>query len=245
MLKKVILGVLLVIILAAAGFTVWAMNAAGPMPDAQAALRSSDTVQVTAAEWLVFRPDGPVPATGFILYPGGRVDYRAYAPYAHQVAQQGYLVVVVSAPLNLAVLSPDSAGGVMEAFPEVSNWIVGGHSLGGAMAARYAARHSEQVHGLVLLAAYPSDSDSLAEAEIKVLSLYASNDGLATVDKIASTRTLLPASTNFVEIAGGNHAQFGWYGEQSGDGPADITREEQHAIIVAKTVDFLSSFQSQ
>jgi hypothetical protein len=230
----------LVLILAVAAFVVWASAAAGPMPEALTALESDAQVQVETEPWLIFRPTGGQPAVGLVLYPGARVDPRSYAPAAHTLAGEGYLVVIVPMPLNLAVFAPDRAAEVMAAFPEIGRWAVGGHSLGGAMAARFAYQNPDAVQGLVLWAAYPASTDDLSGHSAAVTSIYATEDGLTTEDKIAASRPLLPPDTSWVAIDGGNHAQFGWYGPQAGDGTATISREEQQKQIVAATLELLS-----
>jgi hypothetical protein len=114
------LGLLfLLLLLALASFVIWASMSASPMPKALVALQSDAQVQVEAEGWLIFRPVGGEPAVGLILYPGGRVDPRAYAPPARAIAAEGYLVVMVPMPLNLAFFGPDRAAEVMAAFPEV------------------------------------------------------------------------------------------------------------------------------
>lgn len=238
--KKFILGILIVLVLIGAGFVAWGYTPLGPMPEAQAALQSDAQVKVEQGRWLVFNPVGITPQTGFIYYPGGRVDYRSYAPYAHAMAERGFLVVIVPMPLNLAVFGSGSASAVQAAYPEVQSWAVGGHSLGGAMAAHFAFQHPQGVSGLILFAAYPASSDSLANTNIKVMSIYGTNDGLATQGKIDASRQLLPASTQWLAIQGGNHAQFGWYGVQPGDNPASISREQQQVEAVDATVAFLA-----
>ncbi|MBE0697841.1 MAG: hypothetical protein IH586_13045, partial [Anaerolineaceae bacterium] len=124
LIKKVVIALLLLLILAGVGFTIWASNAAKPMPEALFALKSDSAVLVTSASWTEFQPVGKKPDTGLIFYPGGRVDYRAYAPYLHALAKEGYLVVLVPMPLNLAVFGSDKAGDVIKAFPEVKNWVL-------------------------------------------------------------------------------------------------------------------------
>ncbi|MEJ2736932.1 MAG: alpha/beta hydrolase [Anaerolineae bacterium] len=230
----------LVLILALGGFVIWASMAATPMPEALSALQSDAQVEVETEPWLVFRPVGGNPTVGLILYPGGRVDARAYAPTARALAQEGFLVVIVPMPLNLAIFGPDRAAEVMVAFPDIGRWAVGGHSLGGAMSARFAYQNSEAVEGLVLWAAYPASTDDLSGYSLRVTSIYGTRDGLATEDKIAVSRPLLPLDTSWVAIEGGNHAQFGWYGPQSGDQAATISREEQQKQIVAATLALLS-----
>jgi hypothetical protein len=217
---------LLIPVLVLAGLVVWAETPLGPLPEAQAALQPDREVQVQSGPWLVFTPAEQA-ETGLILYPGGRVDPRSYAPLARAVSEEGYLVVIVPMPLNLAVFDPNEASQVIDAFPEIQAWALGGHSLGGAMAARFAYRSPGQVDGLVLLAAYPADSDDLSGSRIKVVSIYGTLDGLATLEKIESSRPLLPADTRWVAIEGGNHAQFGWYGDQPGDNPAAIGQSAQ------------------
>ena len=58
---------------------------------------------------------------------------------------------------------------------------------------------------------------------------------VATLDDIGQSRAHLPPDTAFVSIEGGNHAQFGWYGDQRGDHPATIPRPEQQRAIVDAT----------
>jgi dienelactone hydrolase len=232
-----------VVLLAAAGFVVWATAIPEPMPQALASLEPGDQVQIETEPWLVFRPEGQEPTTGLILYPGGKVDPRAYAPAARALAEKGYLVVVVPMPLNLAVFGADQAAEVIAAFPEIRHWAIGGHSLGGAMAARFALQHPDAVEGLALWAAYPASSDDLSGKSAAVVSISGTRDGLATPDKIAASRPLLPADTRWVAIEGGNHAQFGWYGDQAGDNEATISRENQQQQIIAATADLLGSLE--
>jgi hypothetical protein len=233
----VFLGLLGTLVL---GFVVWGSTPAKPMPEALTALQSDSTVTVETGNWLVFTPLVSHPVTGFIIYPGGRVDYRAYGPAAHQIAAHGYLVVIVHEPLNLAVFNPAAAADVIAAFPEILHWAVGGHSLGGSMAANFVHSHPGTVQGLVLWASYPAGSDNLSSSGIKDLSISGTLDGLSTPARIDASHALLPADTIFVSIEGGDHAQFGWYGPQSGDNPATISREDQQNQIVRLTLDFLA-----
>lgn len=230
---------LLLPIVAVAGFLVWASTGPAPMPEALAALQPDGQVEVETEPWLIFSPADQEPTTGLVLYPGGRVDARAYAPTAREVAREGYLVVITPMPLNFAFLAPDRALEVIAAFPEVETWAVGGHSLGGAMSARLAYQNPGGVQGLVLWAAYPAASDDLSQHDLAVTSIYGTRDGLATGEEIDASRPLLPAGTEWVAIEGGNHAQFGWYGSQSGDNAATISRAEQQQEVVAATVQLL------
>ncbi len=242
---KWILAFLAVVVLLLSGFIIWAETPLGPSPEAEAALASDMQVRVTTANWLVFEPANTQPTTGLIIYPGGHVDYRAYAPQARAIAAQGYLVVVPHMPLNLAVFDPGVAGRVIAKYPHIQQWAVGGHSLGGSMAANFIAGNPGAAGGLVLWASYPAGSDDLSRQDLKVVSIYASNDGVASLDDIRGAQSLLPAATQWVEIAGGNHAQFGWYGPQGGDNPAGIDPLAQQEQTVAATVALLKVLGSE
>lgn len=239
-LRVALIGLLVVLILAVGGFVVWAETPLGPMPEAIAALESNAEVAVQTEPWLLFAPAEKTPSVGLIFYPGGRVDPRSYAPAARAIAAQGYLVVIPPVPLNLAVFAPDIAADVIAANPAIKRWFVGGHSLGGAMAASFAYNHPDAVDGLVLWASYPaSPSDFSQRPDFPVLTVYGSAD--MGLDGIEASRSLLSPTTDWVEIAGGNHAQCGWYGSQPGDNPATISREDQQAQLIAATVDFLAA----
>lgn len=234
-----ILAIVILLLGITGGFTLWANTPPAPMAEAITALQSDAQVNVSGDAWLVFEPVGGGTDTALILYPGGRVDYRSYAPAAQAIAAQGYRVILVKAPFNLMVFDPDLAAEVIDAYPDVQNWVVGGHSLGGAMAALYADEHPEVIDGLLLWAAYPAEKNDLSDENIEVASIFATLDGLATGDKIDASRALLPADTTWVSIQGGNHAQFGWYGNQSGDLAPTISREQQQQIIIDASVDLL------
>jgi pimeloyl-ACP methyl ester carboxylesterase len=157
------------------------------------------------------------------------------------LAEAGHLAVVVPAPFGLAVLAPDSADAVIAAHPEVQHWVIGGHSLGGAMAAQYAHGHGEVIDGLVLWAAYPTEDTDLSDADIASASILATEDGLATAEEVTGAASRLPPGTAFVTVEGGNHAGFGWYGEQGGDGTATISREAQQEQVTEATLAVLDA----
>ena len=203
------------------------------MPEAMRALEPDASVQVNRERWIVFEPIEPTSESGFIFYPGGRVLPEAYAPLARALAEEGHLSVIVPMPLNLAVLNPKAARDVISAFPSVRTWVIGGHSLGGVMAARYAYHHQELVDGLALLAAYPEAHIDLSESGLAVATIYGDRDGLLTANEVERSLNQLPSDTQAVLIEGANHAQFGWYGEQACDRPARISRPEQHARVVS------------
>ena len=229
-----------VLIVIAIVFVAWAQDALPADDVALQALESDSLVAVIEESGLIlFTPLNSEFDTGFVFYPGGRVDYRAYAPVLNQIAREGYFVALVPVPLNLAILDTNAASDVMGLYPEIRYWVVGGHSLGGVSSASYAVDHLDKVDGLVLWAAYPGN-DMLAKADIKVMSIYGTND-MAGIEPFDKSRSQLPIDTEFVVIEGGNHAQFGSYGPQPGDNPATISPEDQWAQITEATVRFLES----
>jgi hypothetical protein len=237
--NKIIIGVLLAVIIVLVGFVVWAETPPSPMPEAYDALKSDSSVTVSVSNWLVFSPASSNVSTGFIIYPGGRVDFRSYAPAAHTIAAEGYLVVIPLMPLNLAVFGEGTANDVIGHYPNISFWAIGGHSLGGTMAAQFAFENPSKIKGLVLWAAYPASGTDLSKSNLLVTTIHGSNDGLVSTVQIDDSLKLLPPSTLRVEIAGGNHAQFGWYGDQAGDNAATITRVAQQNLTVNATVQLL------
>ena len=179
------------------------------------------------------------PTTGLIFYPGGKVEYTAYAPLLRACAENGILCALVRMPGNLAVLDANAADGLQQEHPEITTWYVAGHSLGGAMAANYAAEHSENFAGLILLAAY--STKDLTGTPLRVLSVYGSEDGVMNRDSYEKNRANLPADTTEVILDGGCHAQFGNYGPQDGDGIPTISGEEQ----IRQTAEAIAVFVSQ
>jgi hypothetical protein len=234
-----------------------------PLPEALDALVSDDAVtvtQVTVGEWTSpdnfyykFVPNGITPTIGFIIYPGACVDPGAYAPAAHAIAAEGYLTVIVKMVEDIAFFSYTRAQKVINDHPGIEEWTIGGHSLGGTSACAYiyadpyGGNPAKDIDGVVLWAAYPASDNSLANKIIKSLSIYGTKDGLVTADEIEISRLNLPPYTQWGEITGGNHTQFGYYWDginenflQPDDNPADITREEQQNITIQNTVAFLN-----
>jgi pimeloyl-ACP methyl ester carboxylesterase len=198
-----------------------------------------------AGQWVTFTPASAAPKSAFIFYPGGHVDYRAYAPLASMIASGGYMVTIVKMPLSLAVFGVNKADEVIAAYPDIKYWVIGGHSLGGSMAANYARNHPDEVQGLVLWASYPASSDDLSKTELKVLSVYGSNDHVLGMDTYKATKPLLPAGTIFEVIDGGNHAQFGNYGSQPGDGTATISTDVQQVMVAELTVRIMQAVEGE
>lgn len=251
--------ILVCLVISAAAFCGWALSGPRATEQALAALVGEgdagfygagydglgyESVNATEGDWLTFTPAAE-PTAGLILYPGARIDPRAYASVARAIAAEGILVVIVPMPLNLAILGAERASQVMADYPGVSRWAIGGHSLGGAMAARYAYSHPQAVAGLLLWAAYPAADNDLSERDLRVVSLYGTRDGLATAADIEASRALLPADAQFIAIEGGNHAGFGSYGAQPGDLVAEITPAEQQRQVIAGSLMLIKAISQQ
>ena len=175
---------------------------------------------------------------GVIFYPGGKVEHTAYEPLMRALAERGILAVLVRMPHNLAVLKSNAADGIPEQFPEVERWYMAGHSLGGSMAASYIAKHQGEFDGLILLAAY-STAD-LSASGLEVASIYGSLDGVMNRDKYGEYLINLPADLSETVIDGGNHAGFGMYGEQKGDGEATLTATDQIELAAEIIKNFVN-----
>ena len=200
---------------------------------------------LTSTENVQFLNDSPIhfspieqSDTGIIFYPGGKVDEVAYTPLMQPLAEMGHETFVPEMPFHLAVFDVDAADAIIENNPDIKHWYVGGHSLGAAMAASYVADNIDKIDGLILLAGY-STAD-LSQFNLPVLALYGSEDEVMDTEKVAEYRSNLPADTNEETILGGNHAQFGRYGEQAGDGQAEISIEEQLTMTIQRIQDFIS-----
>lgn len=218
-----------------------------PFPAVEPALAAmASDASVTVSEYptqIVMAPTGAGTGTGVFFQPGARVDARAYAGILRPLAEAGHTVVIAKQPLGIAFLAIGAFGPVADAHPEVSRWIVGGHSLGGTVASMQAESQGDRpppITGLVLYASYPA-SDMSDSLRIDVLSISGSQDGLSTPDKIAASAADLPDSTIFVVVEGGVHAYFGDYGPQPGDGAPTISQDQAREEISAVTLEFVNA----
>ena len=185
---------------------------------------------------VVFEPQSAT--TGLIFYPGGKVEYLAYEPLMAGLAREGILCVLIEMPFNLAVLNMNAADGIREQYPQIEEWYIGGHSLGGSMAASYLEKNAEAYEGLVLLGSY-STAD-LSDTDLDVLSVYGSEDKVLNREKYDENKSNLPSDVTEIVIQGGCHAYFGMYGEQDGDGTPSITASEQISITVDSIVKMMN-----
>lgn len=184
---------------------------------------------------VVFEPEDAT--AGLIFYPGGKVENDAYKPLMAACAEQGILCVLIEMPFNLAVFDINAADGIQEQYPEIESWYIGGHSLGGSMAASYLEKNFEDYEGLILLGSY-STAD-LSQTELDVLTVYGSEDGVLNREKYNTNKSNLPSHHVEVVLEGGCHAYFGMYGEQDGDGKATVSNEEQIRLTAAEIVKIM------
>ena len=200
---------------------------------ALAAMKSDEVVSVkkTDTGWMF---DGPSQEDVLIFYPGAKVEETAYAPLLRLIAQEEMDVFLVKMPLRLAFFGMNKAEEILE-DAQYSRYYIGGHSLGGAMAATYAAEHERELSGLILFAAYPTKETSL-----DTILLYGSGDEVLNREKVSRADDLVSGRYEEIVIDGGNHAWFGNYGAQRGDGEADITAQEQQSRTVEEIRAFVS-----
>ncbi len=210
---------------------------------ALAAMTSDARVTVTeSATRIVLEPVGEISPTSVFFQPGALVEARAYAAVLRPIAEAGSRVVVIKQPLGIAFLSLGAFDSVQDTYPEVTGWVLGGHSLGGTVAAIQADDHDQDpdapVRGRCSHASYPASdlSDSLSA---EVLSISGTRDGLATPADIEDSRANLPADARFEAIDGAIHSFFGDYGLQPGDGQPTISRDEARARISQASADFV------
>lgn len=230
--RRILLGAAALIAVLFAAFLLYTGNYYHADAPAQEAMAGSPVRVRTEGNMTVFFPP---PAsdrrTGYIFYPGALVEHTAYAPLLAKLSDEGITCVLYKMPFHLAIFGVDEADGAFAALPGISRWYIGGHSLGGAFASAYADRHAHRLAGIALLGAYGINRNPLP-----ALYIYGSNDGLLNRGKLAG----LP---NVLVIQGGNHAYFGDYGEQRGDGAATLSRQAQQEQAVRALADFMAAGQ--
>lgn len=198
---------------------------------AKAALAGNAAVIVSETEFgMAF--DGPGDDTALVFYPGAKVEYTAYAPLMLALAGDGTDCFLCRMPYNLAVFDMSAAEKVFESY-DYDKWFIGGHSLGGAAASIYAAKRND-ISGEVLLGAYPT-----SVPQCPTIIIYGSEDKVINRKKLE--KGLAMDNVTGSSIEGGNHAGFGCYGVQSGDGEAFISPEEQRKAAENKVLEFILS----
>lgn len=226
--KHILLTLLALILLLAAVFLVYTADYRHADETALALLDSSAVSQ--DGKLTILTPDANSDTgAGLIFYPGGKVEETAYLPLLERLREGGVTCVLVKVPFRLAVLNINAADAVFDRVPGVTRWYIGGHSLGGAMASSYVAGNESRLNGLILLGAYPVN-----DSPIDTLCIYGSEDIQLDLSKLTGV-------ANVLRLEGGNHAQFGNYGLQEGDGVASISRASQQSLAVDAILAFINS----
>lgn len=239
--RRILLGIVLVLIVA--GAFIWKyLTPYQPAERAESALVTAGGVSVEQNDnWISFEPAVTL-GTAVIFYPGALVEAEAYAPLARKIAAAGHPFYIARMPLNLAVIKSDAAEEILRVHPNQS-FVLGGHSLGGVMASRFAEAHADQLEGVFFLASYPDEKGSLKDTTLSVLSVLGTEDKVVDQDSYNEGRAYLPGNTVYVSVSGGNHAQFGSYGPQKGDGMASITEEEQQSRTARAMLDWIGNLR--
>ena len=239
-----ILAVLAVIVVGTAIYIGSYYHADGSAMDAVQRPVAGVETEDSEGDWITFRKAEPTgtggedaSSIGLIFYPGGKVQYESYGPLMEMLAKEDIVCVLVHMPGNLAVLDKDAAEDVMAAYPDIREWYIGGHSLGGVMAAAFAGDRTEALEGVFFLGSYTTED--LSDSGLKGLTLTGSEDGVLDRKKYEENRGNLPAGTVEVTIPGGNHAGFGSYGPQKGDGEASISPEAQQESTAAALTEWI------
>lgn len=184
--------------------------------------------------------NGDARDTGIIFYVGAQIRPSAYIPLLARLAGQGYSCFIPDLTCNMAAMEPNAAGVIISEHPEISSWFLAGHSMGGYAASGYAANHPQEIDGLILAASYVSRD--ISDTGLPVLSVLGDTDGVlnrSNYDK-CKEKGWNPADFEEVILAGGNHAQFGDYGEQPRDNRALISAEEQQEQTAEVILDWLN-----
>jgi len=224
--KIIILLIVTILVLLSGGFLVYAADYSHA--DQTAMALAEDTTQVNIQGDLLIL-DSAVPGdTGLIFYPGGKVEAEAYLPLLDQLRDQGITCVLVKMPFNLAVFNKNGGDAAFDARPEITHWMIGGHSLGGVMASSFAVDHPDQIEEVILLGAYVYGGWS----QDKALTIYGSQD-------LVLDQTKVDYEKNVLVLQGGNHANYGNYGKQKGDGIATISKAEQQKQTVEAILAFI------
>lgn len=248
--RKILLGILVILLLvgavgAGAFYYKMQINAYEPSQVARATISEGEKSygitdhRIGGREYLVFygKGAGHTVHRGLIFYPGAAVDYRAYAPLLDDLRETFSVIVVPKMPMNFALFGQNYAKGVQEEFKGMDEWYMAGHSMGGYCAANYVAAHEKDYKGLILLASYTTKD--LKQSGLRVLSICGDRDGVISQSRLLASKKNLPSDAVVVTMKRANHAQFGSYGQQSGDDKATITEKEQQEKTVAIIQQFL------
>lgn len=237
--KKYILIDLIIVLFLGLVYIIWYLNDYYRADEEVKDFLKSSNIVVVNKEDETYFFDGYGEENAIVFYQGGKVENISYAPLLYKLAESGIDCFLVKMPFNLAILDKNKASSVIyDEKYNYNNWYLMGHSLGGVVASMYSNSHDDKVSGLILLAAYPT---SKVKESIRVLSIYGSNDGVLNLNKYNANKKYWNNQTIEHVIPGGNHANFGYYGKQSGDNDSTITREQQQEETINEILNFINN----
>jgi pimeloyl-ACP methyl ester carboxylesterase len=228
------------------GWMVWSMQARD-IPEEKR--RSTAALSVIEGDdTVVFLPTAPAAGRAAVVFlPGGMVDPDSYLPLVRAVADAGWPAAIVELPWRMA-FSEAAEEQVWRRVTAVRGilgserpLVLGGHSRGAAMSARFASQHPDELAGLFLLGTTHPKDDDLSSFGGAVVKVSATRDCVADLEDSLANKRRLPPRTVWVTIEGGNHAQFGYYGQQLGDCAATIDRATQQRHVLASLLPWLSN----
>lgn len=226
--SRIIIGVIAVLLVLTGAFYIYTLDYYKAQNIAKEVMAKNSHNTVKYDDMLMFNPTVEnKDKAAVIFYPGGKVENIAYIPLMEKLSQKGVTAVLLKMPFNLAFFKINAADDVYKKLPNIKKWYIAGHSLGGAMASIYAAKNENKINGLILLGAYPASN-----TKVRTIAIYGSNDKVVNRKKLNKVK-------NKIEIAGGNHAGFGNYGKQKGDGKAAITSDSQQNQTVEAIMKFM------
>ena len=241
--RRILIGLVIILgLLGGGGYYYIQQNTYEPSSEAQVLVKEGKNKE----DYLFFEREkknhGKSPL--LIFSPGALVEPESYSIWAQDLAKNGFSVAIVKMPLDLAVMGGNKADKVKEDFPN-SDYVIGGHSLGGVMASRYVNKNHSDKHlkGVFFMASYPDKKGTLTESAVPVLSITATKDKVLNQEAYQEAKQYLPERTEYVSINGGNHGGFGSYGEQKGDGEAEISNADQQTVIVNTLENWLKKLK--
>ena len=235
--KKLKIGIILFIFIFIAGFFVYAQFYYHAEKTATDYINGTEEVKVTKISNGLFL-DGCGNDSAIIFYPGAKVEYTSYLPLFMDLSSKGIDCYLVEMPFNLAFFGIDSADSIIE-NSNYSHYYMAGHSLGGAMAGSYVNKTDKKIDALIYLSSHSS-----VGLNVPILSIRGTNDGIINLKSYQEAKSLYKNNFTEILIKGGNHAQFGNYGNQSGDGPANITAKSQQDQSVDAIMKFINNINS-
>ena len=236
--RNIILTMMVLIMLGVAGMLIWTSNTYEPTSEVFDLVKEQDYIRED--DFYVFQPKEESKGKGIVIYPGALVEPLSYGYIANELSKEGYLVAIPEVNLNLSITENSKAEEFISKNKEIKEWYVCGHSMGGVSAAYYAEDNQDIVDGVIFLGSYPSKGTDLSDNDQRVISIYGERDGLTSLEDIEESKANLPKDAVFIEIPGGNHAQFGLYGEQKGDNTAEISPREQQDKIIESILEFIN-----